>query len=125
MLYEVITPFLTYAKNRELRKKLYTGYIMKGDNNNGNDNKELVKKIAALRLEKAKMLGFESHSAYILDEKMAKTAENVYELLNKVWTPAINAAKSEVAQIQAIIDSEGDSFKPEAWDWWYYAEKVV
>ncbi len=117
-------PFLTYAKNRELRKKLYTGYIMKGDNNNGNDNKELVKKIAALRLEKAKMLGFESHSAYILDEKMAKTAENVYELLNKVWTPAINAAKSEVAQIQAIIDSEGDSFKPEAWDWWYYAEKV-
>ena len=117
-------PFLTYAQDRSLREKLYRGYFMKGDNDDKNDNKELIKKITNLRLERANMLGFESHAAYTLDNKMAKNADNVYALLNEVWVAAIPAAKAEVAEMQKLIDKEGGDFELASWDWWYYAEKV-
>ncbi len=117
-------PFLTYADNRDLREKLYRGYFMKGNNNNKNDNKDLIKKIVALRIERANMLGFENHAAYTLDNKMAKEASKVYALLNEVWAAAIPAAKAEVAEMQKIINKEGGSFELKSWDWWYYAEKV-
>lgn len=117
-------PFITYASNRELREKLYRGYFMKGDNDNDNDNKDLIKKIVALRIERANMLGFESHSAYTLDNKMAKTSDNVYKLLNEVWEAAIPAAKEEVKEMQKVIKREGGNFELKSWDWWYYAEKV-
>ena len=117
-------PFITYAKDRSLREKLYKGYIMKGDNDNDQDNKELIKKIIALRTERANMLGFESHAAYTLDNKMAKNADNVYQLLNEVWAAAIPAAQAEVREMQKIVDKEGGDFEIASWDWWYYAEKV-
>ena len=117
-------PFLTYAKDRSLREKLYRGYFMKGDNDDKNDNKDIIKTIIALRIERANMLGFESHAAYTLDNKMAKNADNVYALLNEVWSAAIPAAKAEVAEMQKLIKKEGDNFKLASWDWWYYAEKV-
>lgn len=117
-------PFITYAENRSLREKLYKGYIMNGDNDNDNDNKALVEQIIALRIERANMLGFESHAAYTLENKMAKNADNVYNLLNEVWNAAIPAAKAEVAEMQKIVDEEGGRFNIESWDWWYYAEKV-
>jgi peptidyl-dipeptidase Dcp len=117
-------PFLSYAENRALREKLYRGYFMRGDNNNPNDNKSIIEKIVALRIERASMFGFENHASFILDRNMAKTPEKVYELLLKVWDAAIPAAKNEIAEMQAIIDSEGGNFKLASWDWWYYAEKV-
>lgn len=119
-----IIPFLQYADNRELREKIFRAYIKRGDNNNEYDNKEIIRKILSLRIERAKLLGYETHAAYVLEDNMAQTPENVYDLLNKVWEPALGAAKYEAAELQQIIDDEGGAFKLEAWDWRYYAEKL-
>jgi len=117
-----ITPFLQYAKNRKLREEIFKAYIMKGDNNNKFDNKKLINEIVNLRLEKANLLGYKTHAHYVLDDNMAKVPENVYKLLNKIWTPALKKAKQEVKELQAIADKMGDKIKIKPWDWWYYAE---
>ena len=117
-------PFVTYAQNRSLRETLYKAMYMRGNNNNGNDNKAVISKIVNLRLQKANIMGFPSWSAFVLDDNMAKTPEHVYQLLGKVWTPAIKRAKEEAADMQKMIDKEGGKFKLESWDWWYYSEKV-
>jgi len=117
-------PFLTYANNRDLREKLYRGYFMRGDYDNKFDNKELIKKTVLLRDQKAKLLGFKNFASYVIDENMAKTPEAVYEFLNKLFVPSLARAKSELKDMQTIIDKEGGKFKLQSWDWWFYAEKV-
>ena len=117
-------PFLQYAENRALREKLYRGYLSRGNNNNANDNKEVLTKLVKLRGQKANLLGFGNWAAYVIDVNMAKTPENANNLLMKLWTPALDRAKKERADMQAMIDKEGGKFKLEMWDWWYYAEKV-
>ena len=117
-------PFLQYAKNRELREKIYRGYFMRGNNGNKNDNNETVAKIAKLRVEKARLLGFDSYAAYIIDDNMAKTPAKVDEFLMKLWNAALPMSKKEVEEMQKIIDREGGNFKLQPWDWWYYSEKV-
>ncbi|MCK5455541.1 MAG: M3 family metallopeptidase, partial [Melioribacteraceae bacterium] len=117
-------PFIKYSAKRELREIIYSAYFMKGDHNNELDNKNNLVKMANLRLERAKFLGYSSHAEYVLDEQMAKNPSNVYMLLNKVWTPAIKRAKQERADMQKLIKKEGNRFQFESWDWWYYAEKV-
>ena len=117
-------PFLTYSERRDLREKLYTGYIMRGDNDNEYDNKNITSKIASLRVEKANILGFETHAHYVLDNTMAKTPEAVYELLNQLWEPALSRAKNELQELQKFVNKEGQNFKIASWDWWYYSEKV-
>ncbi len=117
-------PFLTFAENRELREKLYRGYFMRGDNGNENDNKEIIKKVVKFRDERAKLLGFNNHAEYVIDVNMAKTPQNVYDFLEKLWVPALEMAKNDVKEMQAIIDAEGGNFKLASWDWWYYAEKL-
>ncbi len=117
-------PFLTYAENRELRKQLYTAYQKRGDNDNERDNKAIAAERTNLRVRKAQLLGYESHADLILESRMAKTSERVYELLDRVWWPALELAKKEVKEMQAIADAEGANIKIEAWDWWHYAEKV-
>jgi peptidyl-dipeptidase Dcp len=117
-------PFLQYAHNRALREKLYKAYITRGDNNNEFDNKNIAAKIAALRVERANLLGFTTYAEFSLDRTMAKTPQNVYELLNKLWTPALKNAQKEVAAMQAIVKKEKGKFTIQPWDWWYYAEKV-
>lgn len=117
-------PFLTYSTRRDLREKLYKGYILKGDNNDEYDNKKILSRMAALRVERAKLLGYETHADFVLEERMAKTPEAVYELLNKLWEPALNVAKQERDDMQKMIYDEGNDFELESWDWWYYAEKV-
>lgn len=119
-----VMPFLQYADNRELRKEIWNAYQMRGNNGNDNDNKEILIKIANLRLEKAKLLGYESHAAYVLEEAMAANAANVNQLLSKLWVPAINKAKVEAADIQKEIDASQDTFKVAPYDWRYYAEKI-
>jgi len=119
-----LIPFLQYSEKRELREKMFKGYIMRGNNNDNLDNKDILKKVAALRVQRANLLGYETHAAYILEENMAKNAQNVYDLLDKLWAPALKVAKNEVEEMQAIIDAEGNNFKLHPWDWWYYAEKV-
>jgi peptidyl-dipeptidase Dcp len=98
--------------------------INRGNNNNDHDNKAIASKIAALRMERANLLGFETHAHYILDENMAKTPENVYKLMDQVWNAALPVAKNEVEELQRMIGKEGGDFKLEAWDWWYYAEML-
>lgn len=117
-------PFLQYSQKRNLREKLYKAYINKGDNNDNLDNKEIIKKITALRLRRANLLGYPTHAHFVLNEQMAKTPENVYELLNKLWQPALKVAKRERDEMQKLIYIEGNNFKLESWDWWYYAEKI-
>ncbi len=117
-------PFLQYADNRDLREKLYRGYFMRGDNDNENDNKEVIGKIVSLRNEKARLLGFDNYAGYVIDVNMAKTPEAVYGFLMKIWGPALEMAKQDVKEMQAIIDREGGGFKLASWDWWYYSEKL-
>ncbi|QYJ91656.1 M3 family metallopeptidase [Shewanella halotolerans] len=119
-----ITPFLTYADNRELREKIYKGYVERGNNNNAHDNKKILAQMAALRAERAQLMGYKSHAHFVLEERTAKTPENVYGLLDKVWPAALGQAKAEVAVMQELIDAEGGNFKLAAWDWWYYADKI-
>jgi len=117
-------PFLTYADNRELRAELYAAYTSRGDRNNENDNKEVLAEIVNLRVKKATLLGYENYANYILEPRMAKSADGVMDLLNQLWNPALNLAKNEVAEMQQLIDAEGGDFKLAASDWWYYAEKL-
>lgn len=117
-------PFLQYSEKRELREKVFKAYINRGNNNNDNDNKKILSRIASLRVERANLLGYKTHSDFILEKNMAKNPERVYKFLQDLWTPALNRAKNEAAEMQKIIDKEGNKFKLEAWDWWYYAEKL-
>jgi peptidyl-dipeptidase Dcp len=117
-------PFLQYSPNREMREKIYTGYFMKGNNNNKHDNKEIVAKIAKLRVEKAQLLGYPDYASYVIVENMAKTPANVDKFLAELWTPTMKVSKEEVKEMQKIIDKEGGNFKLAPWDWWYYADKV-
>lgn len=119
-----LIPFLQYAENRALREQLYRGYFMRGNNDNANDNKQIVKDIVRLRAEKAKLLGFENYAAYIIDDNMAKTPGNVDNFLDGILKPALKVAKQELAEMQKIANAEGADFKLESWDWWYYAEKL-
>lgn len=117
-------PFLQYADNRELREKVYKAYYGRGDNNNENNNKDVIRRILQLRQQKAKLLGFNDFAAFTLDAKMAKTAEAANNLLMSIWEPAVQRAKEERAALQAIIDMEGGKFKLQGWDWFYYTEKL-
>lgn len=118
-----VMPFITYAENRALRKQLYE-YFLARCNGGKWDNNAIIAEITSLRAEKARLMGFASHAAYVLDDNMAKTPENVFLLLEKVWKPAIAMAKVEEADMQAMVKKEGGSFKIQPWDWFYYAEKV-
>ena len=96
----------------------------RGDNDNEKDNKQIINSIVNLRVEKAQLLGYDSHAHFILEENMAKTPENVYQLLNEVWDYALPQAKKEATELQALIDAEGGDFQLASWDWWYYTEKL-
>lgn len=117
-------PFLESSEKRDLREIVFKAYINRGNNNDEFDNKNIISKIAALRIERANLLGYKTHADFVLERNMAKNPQNVYKFLNDLWKPAIARAKNEVKDMQAIIKKEGGNFKLEAWDWWYYAEKV-
>jgi peptidyl-dipeptidase Dcp len=117
-------PFLQYSERRDLREKIYTAWFMMGDNDDELDNKEIIKKIVMLRLDRSQLLGYPTYAHFALEESMAKIPSNVYELLEQIWTPALNKAKEERSLFQAMIHREGNDFELESWDWWYYAEKL-
>jgi peptidyl-dipeptidase Dcp len=119
-----LIPFIQFSDRRELREKMFTAYIKRGDNNNANDNKDIINKIVNLRIRKSKLMNFETHAHYVLEETMAKTPQNVFGLLDKVWPAALQVAKKERDMMQKIADEEGADFKIQASDWWYYAEKI-
>ncbi len=119
-----IMPFLQYSKNRELRYKIWYAWSNRGNNNNEYDNKEIIKEMTNLRLEKAKMFGYDNWADYVLSDAMAKNHKEVYKLLDQLWQPALNKAKEEAADFQKMINDEGGNFDLQPWDWRFYAEKV-
>jgi len=117
-------PFLTYSDNRELREQVWTTYYSRGDNGDEFDNNELIKSILALRHERIQLLGYENYAQWRLEDRMAKTPERAMDLMEKVWPAAIARVEEEVADMQAIADSEGADITIAPWDYRYYAEKV-
>src|SRR5690554_5974868 len=118
-----VMPFLQYADNRELRKEILNAYQNRG-NGGEFDNNEKVKRIANLRLEKANLLGYKTFADYSLEETMAKSPKGVYDLLNKLWVPALAKAKEEEAEIKKMMEADGIKDDVQPYDWRYYTEKI-
>ncbi|KAA9346431.1 M3 family metallopeptidase [Larkinella humicola] len=119
-----IMPFLQYADNRALREQIFRAYLERGNHNDERDNKALMAKMVDLRAEKAQLLGYENHAAFVLEESMASTPAKVSELLNQLWAATVPVTKQEAAELQALMDKEGKNEKLASWDWRYYAEKL-
>ena len=118
-------PLLTYAQDRSLREKIYKAYLARGNNGNEYDNNQIVADMARLRYEKARLLGYDSYAHYVTSNEMASSPEAVYELLEGVWTPALEQSKRELERMKTIFRRDYDNGEQfESWDWWYYAEKV-
>ena len=119
-----ILPFLQYADNRALREQIYKAYISRGSQQNAHNNWENISKMVSLRTQKARLFGFSDYAGYVLDDNMAKTPENVYQLCNQIWDAALPISKQEATALQKMIDQTGGKFKLAPWDWRYYAEKL-
>jgi peptidyl-dipeptidase Dcp len=119
-----VDPFLTYSDRRDLREKVWRMFVNRGDNADKNDNNQIITEVLQLRAERAKLLGFETHAHWRLENAMAKTPERAMELMEAVWTPAVARVKEEVADMQALADKEGAKITIEPWDYRYYMEKV-
>ncbi|WP_297333980.1 M3 family metallopeptidase [Flavobacterium sp.] len=119
-----VMPFLQYADNRKLREEIWNAYQMRGNNGNRYDNRINLVKMVNLRSERAKLLGYESHAAYVLEERMAKTPENVYTLLDQLWEPALAKAKQEETDIKELMRKDGINDEVQPYDWRYYTEKI-
>ena len=116
--------FITYADKRELREFLYKGYLDRCNSDNEFDNKKIINNIVRLRTERAQLLGYDSHSEFVLDNVMAKSPENVYSLLNTLWEPALKTSKEELNEMKEIMRGKTGHDDFQSWDWWYYAEKL-
>lgn len=117
-------PFLTYSDERDLREQVWRTYYSRGDNGDEHDNNELIAEILALRNERVGLLGYDNYAAWRLENRMAKTPERAFELLEAIWPAALARVEQEVADMQAIADAEGAGITIEPWDYRYYAEKV-
>ncbi|HEX8748424.1 MAG TPA: M3 family metallopeptidase [Pyrinomonadaceae bacterium] len=119
-----IEPFLTYSDRRDLREKAWRMFVNRGDNADAHDNNSTIAEILQLRAERAKLLGYQTHAHWRLENAMAKTPERALELMEAVWKPAKERVREEVADMQALARREGANIKIEPWDYRYYAEKV-
>ena len=118
------TPVLQYCENRELRKQLLMDYTTRANHDNDNDNKAVIIREMELRIEKAKLFGYDNAADYILKNCMAKDHQTVDAFLQSVWAPSLEAAKREAAELQKLLDKDLPGEKLQPWDWWYYAEKL-
>jgi len=117
-------PFLTYSDRRDLREKVWRTYYSRGDHADAHDNNAIITEILKLRAERAKLLAYQTHAHWRLENSMAGTPERAMQLMEAVWKPAVARVREEVADMQAIADKEGAKIKIEPWDYRYYAEKV-
>jgi len=117
-------PFLTYSTNRDLRKQVWTNYYARGDNGDAYDNNGIIAEILKLRRERVELLGYKNYAEWRLQDRMAKTPENALALMEAVWPASIARVHEEVADMQAIANTNGDHITIEPWDYRYYAEKV-
>ncbi|MEL6857427.1 MAG: M3 family metallopeptidase [Pseudomonadota bacterium] len=116
----VYETFMTQSENRDLREQMFNGYRLRA-NSGEYDNGPVAIKLAQLRAERAELLGYPNHAAYTLEYNMARTPETVENFLVRVWEPGLAQAKTERAEMQALI---GDAFTFAGHDWWHYSEKV-
>jgi len=119
-----VEPFLTYSERRDLREKVWRMFVNRGDNGGATDNNAIITEILQLRAERARLLGYETHAHWRLENTMAKNPQRAMALMEAVWTPAVARVREEVADMQAIADKEGAGIRIEPWDYRYYAEKV-
>jgi peptidyl-dipeptidase Dcp len=113
---------LQYANDRDLRETLFKGYIMRGDNNDDFDNKKILSRMASLRAQRAQLLGYKNHAAFVLEQNMAKNPETVNAFLDELIAAAMPMAKKEAKALQQLINKRKDAITLQPWDWWYYAE---
>ena len=118
------TPVLQYCENRELRKELLMAYTTRANHDNDNDNKAVIIREMELRIEKAKLFGYDNAADYILADCMAKNHQTVDAFLQSVWTPSLEAAKREAAELQKLLSEDMPGEKLQPWDWWFYAERL-
>ncbi len=119
-----VMPFLQFSDNRELREQIFNAYISRCNNDNTEDNKEVIRRLVDLRLQKARIMGYENYAQFVLVERMAKTPEAVYDLLDQLWKPALKAAEREAADMREIISEEKSDVELEGYDWRYFFEKA-
>ncbi|HEY6629920.1 MAG TPA: M3 family metallopeptidase [Rhizobiaceae bacterium] len=120
----IYEPFTTFSERRDLREKAFKAFIGRGETGGATDNAAVVKKMLALRAEKAQLLGYESFAALKLDDTMAKTPKAVFELLEPVWDKAREKAAADEAELQALAAASGSNEKLAAWDWRFYQERL-
>lgn len=117
-------PFMTFSTRRDLRETLFAGWTNRGDNDDEFDNEENIRRILQLRLELARLLGYEDFSAFRTANTMAGTSQAAKDLLDEVWVGALAKAESEAERIREIMRKEGVDHELRAWDWWHFAEKA-
>ena len=118
-----LMPFLTYACDRELRRRMFTAYSARCAQGNAEDNTGVAARIAALRCEKARLLGFETFAQYALADQMAQTPARALELMDQLWKPALERARQEAAELQRLLEQDHPGARLQPWDWRYYAEQ--
>ena len=119
-----VEPFLQFSARRDLREKIFRAWIARGDGGGATDNKAMIAETVALRIERARLLGYPTFAHYRLDDAMAKTPEAVRSLLERMWAPARASALADRDAMQAIVQAEGGNFELAPWDWRYYAAKL-
>jgi peptidyl-dipeptidase Dcp len=117
-------PFLTFSDERDLREKVWRNYYNRGDNGDDHDNNAIITEILQLRYERSKLLGYNNYAEWKLEPMMAKSPDQVMNLLNRIWPMATKAVEKEVARMQSVADAEGLGITIEPWDYRYYANKV-
>jgi len=117
-------PAQTYLKDRAVRERLFNASSKRGDHGAANDTTAIVTRLAQLRAQRAKLLGYPTFAAYVLDDQMAKTPDTAIKLMTDLVPASIGKAREEAARMQVLIDKEHGGFKLQPWDWQYYAEQV-
>ncbi|HKK60564.1 MAG TPA: M3 family metallopeptidase [Salinivirga sp.] len=117
-------PFMQHADSRRLREKLYRAFSTRGHKGDKHDNKEIIQQIVNLRLEKARLLGYENYAAMVLEDRMALSANRVTDLLNQLYTAGHPHAVKDKEAVEALANDDGLTNGLQRWDWAYYSEKL-
>jgi peptidyl-dipeptidase Dcp len=119
-----VEPFLQYAERRDLREQVFRAFVTRGDHGDDHDNNAAIGEILRLRAERAKLLGYETHAHWRVEDQMAKTPDRALRLMEAVWPAAVARVREEVADMQAVAAKEQPGLTIEPWDYRFYAEKV-
>ena len=119
-----VDPVLTFADNRALRQRVYEAFVNRGDNGNANDTNLVIAEITRVRAERAKLLGYETHAHWRMQDTMARTPERAMELMNRVWPAATARVREEVSEQQQVANRLGHDLTVKPWDYRFYMEKI-